>query len=218
MAAELLRIAEPPRVGLYGGAFDPPHRAHVALAVAAIAQARLARLHILPTGQPMHRAAAQASAEHRTRMLQLAFDSVLAAQIDQREIQRTGPSYTIDTVQEIQAENPRAELFVLIGLDQFERLATWHKWRELSEIATFLVATRSTNTKTHGQNDVKIADLDGVRAVFLDLPLLSTSATAVRMRLAQHQRTAEFLDHHPDLHPDVLRYIAHNQLYRNATA
>ena len=87
-----------PRIGLLGGAFDPPHRAHVALAESAVQALHLDHLLVLPTGQSWHRSRAGSAGDHRLAMARLAFEGLPGAVVDERELVRAGPSYTIDTL------------------------------------------------------------------------------------------------------------------------
>ncbi len=95
---------QPRRIGLLGGAFDPPHRAHQALARAAIEQMQLSELRILPTGQAWHKARPLSPAPHRLAMARLAFEGLPQATVDDRELRREGPTYTVDTLRELAAE------------------------------------------------------------------------------------------------------------------
>ena len=108
-----VRPAGEQRIGVFGGAFDPPHHAHVALARAAIEQFELGSLHVIPTGQAWHKARALSAAEHRLAMTRLAFQDDAKVVVDERELQRTGPTFTIDTLEALQAENPQARLYLL---------------------------------------------------------------------------------------------------------
>ena len=98
------------RLGVFGGAFDPPHRAHVALVEAAIAQLQLDRVQVLPTGQAWHKPRQLSAAADRLVMTRLAFEPLPQVAVDDREILRAGPSYTSDTLQELQHEYPHAQL------------------------------------------------------------------------------------------------------------
>ena len=92
------------RIGLFGGAFDPPHKAHVALARAALAQLKLDELRIIPTGQAWHKSRTLSPAADRLAMVKLAFADLAGVLIDERELHRGGASYTIDTVLALRAE------------------------------------------------------------------------------------------------------------------
>ena len=100
---------KPRRVGMFGGAFDPPHWAHRSLAQTGLEQLQLDHLHILPTGHAWHKARTLLPAEHRIAMCERAFGDLPRVHIDARETERTGPSYTADTLGELRAEHPQAD-------------------------------------------------------------------------------------------------------------
>ena len=97
---------------MFGGAFDPPHLANHALAQAALAQFQLNQLLVMPTGQAWHKSRDLTAPKHRLAMARLAFADVPQVQVDARETQRTGPTYTFDTLTELRHEHPQAELFL----------------------------------------------------------------------------------------------------------
>lgn len=191
----------PRRLGMFGGAFDPPHRAHVALAQAAVQQLRLDELRIFPTGQAWHKARRLAPAEHRLAMARLAFEAVPAAVVDDRELRRAGPTYTVDTLRELRAEQPGAQLYLVMGEDQADAFSSWRDWAGIAEIAILSVARRP--------GAAAVALPEGVRMQPLVLPAMDDSATAVRARLAAGQ------DISPLVAPGVASYIAQHSLYRN---
>lgn len=117
----------PVRLGVFGGAFDPPHAAHVALVQAAIAQLHLDQVRVLPTGQAWHKARSLSPAQHRLAMTRLAFGPVQQVVVDEREMLRSGPSYTVETLRELKAEFPQAQLYLLLGDDQRRSLPSWHQ-------------------------------------------------------------------------------------------
>ena len=120
------------RIGLFGGSFDPPHRAHLALARIARDTLHLDELRWLPAGQPWQKAGRPlAASTHRVAMLRLLTNREPGFVLDERELARNGPSYTIDSVREVGAEAPDAEIFLVIGQDQYARFDTWHAWPEL---------------------------------------------------------------------------------------
>ena len=137
--------AAPERIGVFGGAFDPPHNAHVALAQAAIAQLDLCELHIIPTGMAWHKARALTPPVHRLAMARLAFEGVPRVVIDQRELERAGPTYTIDTLETLKQENPTAALHLIMGADQFAAFRQWHRWDAILDLAIICVAERANN-------------------------------------------------------------------------
>jgi len=196
------------RVGVFGGAFDPPHNAHVALARTAMAQLRLDELRIVPTGQAWHKPRALSDAAHRLAMAELAFANVPGARIDDRELRRTGASYTIDTLRELRAADPAAELVLLMGEDQALAFTTWREWQAIARLATLAVAQRGAGPVGAGLQALQA--LPGVRAEALQLPLMAESATDIRARAA----AGLAIDH---LVPaGVASYIARHHLYSPA--
>jgi nicotinate-nucleotide adenylyltransferase len=127
---------------LYGGTFDPVHEGHLAVADAA-AELFDSEVALLPSADPPHRAPPGASALDRAAMLDLAIEGHPRLRVDRRELHRTGPSYSVDTVREVRAEiGNEAPLAWLLGADAFRELATWHHWRELFALTHLIVAAR----------------------------------------------------------------------------
>jgi nicotinate-nucleotide adenylyltransferase len=129
-------------IGLLGGSFDPIHVGHVQLARDALRGLGLARVLFVPAGLAWQKGPA-ADAAHRARMVELAIEDEPAFVLDRRELARPGPSFTVDTLQQVRAELGAARpLVLLIGADQLQRLDTWHRWEELIELAHLGVAER----------------------------------------------------------------------------
>ena len=206
---------QPLRIGVFGGAFDPPHLGHVALARSAIAQLGLDRLLVIPTGFAWHKNFALSAAEHRLAMAALAFADVPQAQVDARETLRSGPSYTLDTLRELRWENPHAQLYLLIGEDQARALHTWHDWQELPKLAIICVAARADvareSTEKHAEKadrfDALRNDLPGLTV--LNMPAMPISATDIRQRVSSGEGIA------PLVFEPVARYIDQHHLYRS---
>ena len=197
------------RIGVFGGAFGPPHNAHVALARAALEQCDLDVLHVIPTGHAWHKARALSAPEHRLAMARLAFGNIEGVTVDARELQRPGPTFTIDTLKALQAENPGCQLYLFIGADQFATFGQWHQCREILEIAIICIADRTESALTQTEFDVYAPY--NHRFFILKLPLMPVSATQIRQMLASDAATAEEAI---KLVPDaVARYISHYQLY-----
>ena len=202
-AHELLRI------GVFGGSFDPPHIAHVALAKAALEQFQLNVLHIVPTGQAWHKARELSAAEHRLAMTRLAFKNMPRVVVDNRELQRTGPTFTVDTLRALQAENPHSQLYLFIGADQFLAFRQWHKWEKILELAIICIADRADSTLAQTQFDAYASN--NHRFFTLKLPMMAVSATQVRQLMALGVADA---DEVAKLVPkSVARYISLHQLY-----
>lgn len=201
-------MSAPRRVGMFGGAFDPPHKAHVALAQAAVEQLGLDELRVFPTGMAWHKARALTGGQHRLAMAQLAFGEVPRAVVDEREVRRDGPTYTIDTLRELQSENPGAQLVLVIGADQAEALDGWRESVAIARLAIISIAERARPQAPAGQFDA--SHVPGGRWQPIELPSMPMSATEIRERVA----SGLSVDH---LVPaSVARYIEQHHLYRPA--
>jgi len=130
------------RIGVYGGAFDPIHLGHLRSALEVSQVLSLDELRFLPSGNPPHRSRAEVANEHRLKMLQLAVEGASGIAIDDRELERKNTSYSIDTLETIQAEFPQAQLTLVIGMDQFSAFDTWHRWQELLQRVELAVMER----------------------------------------------------------------------------
>ena len=197
------------KIGLFGGSFDPPHLAHLALASLALEKLQLDRVHWLPVGEPWWKSGrGLVAAEHRVAMLKLLMDGEPRFVLDERELRRAGPTYTVDSVQELRAEVPDAELFLIIGQDQYARLTSWHRWQELLPLVTLAVAARA------GQGGVTPPELAAVvhRVVWLDLPEMPQASTTIRELVARGQDCSTLAGE------PVARYIDLHHLYREGTA
>ncbi len=194
------------RIGVFGGAFDPPHAAHVALVQAALDNLQLDELRVVPTGQAWHKAWSLSPAPDRLAMAQLAFAEVPRVVIDPIEINRAGPSYTLDTLHEMKIRWPEAEFFLIMGEDQARALTTWHDWPEILRLAIICVAEREITT---GESPRFIAPkLHKSRFKRLQMPAMPVSATDIRARIAAHQRVV------PLVFEPVARYIDDHNLYQ----
>jgi len=190
--------------GLFGGSFDPVHCAHVALAEAALQALQLDEVRWVPTGQAWQKARALTPAPQRLAMLELAVAHEPRFVLDPIEIERAGPSYTLDTVRSLQADHPGDEWFLLIGQDQFAGLHTWHDWQELLQRVVLAVANRP------GEIRQVNAVVQAQQHRIVPLPMLDISATEVRRRVAQGA------DISPLVPPAVARYIENHGLYKTA--
>ena len=202
------------RLGVFGGAFDPPHRAHVALVEAAVAQLQLDQVRVLPTGQAWHKTRNLSDAEHRLAMTRLAFADVPQVVVDEREILRTGPSYTVDTLHELQTEYPQAQLYLLLGDDQRRALPAWHQIGEIGRIAIICAADRDMAVRAWNEEsgaaptNPPLSDTLQARIRTLEMPLMPHSATDIRVLAATEQALTGLV------FPAVERYIHEHHLYR----
>ena len=202
------------RLGVFGGAFDPPHGAHVALVEAAVHQLQLDRVQVLPTGQAWHKPRQLSDAADRLAMTRLAFAHVPQVVVDDREILRTGPSYTVDTLHELRVEYPQAQLYLLLGDDQRRALPAWHQIGEIARIAIICAAGRDMAVRAWNEEPVTtspsppFADILQARICTLDMPLMPHSATDIRVLAATDQSLTGLVS------PEVERYIHEHHLYR----
>lgn len=208
-----------PRV-LYGGTFDPVHDGHIAVALAA-AQAMHAQIALLPSADPPHRALPGASAEQRATMLDLAVVGYPQLGVDRRELRRSGPSWTIDTLREVRAEIGADQSLVwLLGADAFRELQSWRNWRGMFALAHFVVAVRPGHALEHLHVQLSAAtdsrwvvDVEQLRSAAagllwrLELPLQHEAASSVRERIAMDQPWQD------DVPPAVAAYIRAHRLY-----
>lgn len=198
-------MAQAPRIGVFGGAFDPPHLAHRALLETALDELKLDRLHVVPTGEAWHKPRQLTAAAHRLAMVQLAFGDVPKICIDTREINRVGPSYTIDSLRQMTAEAAGAEWFLIMGADQAATLTSWHEWEAIVQIAIICVAARAHPSNTN--DAIEAERLFPKRFLHLSLPALHVSATQIRSNIANGQPVQTLVSE------PVARYIADHHLY-----
>ena len=137
------------RIGIYGGSFNPVHNGHLRVAENAIAQLELDRLYVIPAAvSPFKTKDAPDGRFDRLLLLRLAFNGVAKVSVDERELKRGGVSYAIDTVREIAAENPGAEIFFIIGEDSEPGLPRWKVWETLKTLCTFKTFKRTDESST----------------------------------------------------------------------
>jgi nicotinate-nucleotide adenylyltransferase len=131
-----------PPLGIFGGTFDPIHFGHLRAAFELAEVLALEQVLFVPAADPPHRAAPLAGAAQRFAMVRAAIEGEPRFVADDRELRRAGPSYTVLTLEELRAEQGTRPLVLLLGLDAFEGLATWHRWEELLTLAHIAVARR----------------------------------------------------------------------------
>lgn len=208
-------------IGILGGTFDPVHVGHLRAAIEMRDALDLAEVRLVPAHVPPHRPQPAASAEHRLALLRLAVRGVPGIRVDERELGRAGPSYTVDTLTELRAELGARPLCLLVGEDAFRGLSTWHRWQALFELAHVVVMQRPPMPNA--------PDLPAVLAKFVAgrvahspsalaaapaglvwrqaIPPLDVSATRIRA-LLRAGHSARFL-----MTDSCLRYIRGHHLY-----
>jgi nicotinate-nucleotide adenylyltransferase len=203
-------VASPRRIGLFGGSFDPVHQAHRQLADVALEQLLLDELRWIPVGHPWQKARRLAPAEHRAAMVALAIGDNARFAIERCELERAGPSYTLDTVRLLQQRETRpAVWYLILGQDQLANFSTWHGWRELAARVVLAVAGRAEQAV---QPPETLAREPQVRVVPLMMPPQAVSSTELRHRLAAGEPARSLA---PGMvAPAVADYIARHGLYR----
>jgi nicotinate-nucleotide adenylyltransferase len=162
------------RVALYGGSFDPVHSAHLRIAQSVIESGVVDRLIFVPTAHsPLKKDGPIASDSQRLQMLALATADEPRYSVDSSEIEQGGISYTIDWVRSFKAAHPNAQLYWILGADQFELLEQWRSIRELAQLLHFLVLPRPKHA-------LVAPSIPGLNYQIVDAPLLSESSTAIR--------------------------------------
>lgn len=213
-------------LGLLGGTFDPVHEGHLAIARAVGARLGLNQVRLVPAHTPVHRPAPQAAAGHRLAMLRLAVAPYPELAVDTSEFDSPRQNYTLWTLQSLRAELPDVALLWIVGEDAFAQLPAWYRWRELFDMAHFVVIGRAgegpSGTLPEGlQTAVSSRITDDERALTskpaglvyrLTLPPQPASSTRIRAALA-----AGRVDDAAGLLPAaVLAYIARHSLYHQA--
>jgi nicotinate-nucleotide adenylyltransferase len=208
-------------IGVLGGTFDPVHNAHLRIAQLAIDVLGVGRVLWIPTGAPGYRAAPVASVADRLAMLELALAGEPRYAIDRRELAPQASGYTVDTLLALRRElGSAAGLVLLLGTDQFAKLDTWHRWRELFALAHLAVFARPGWAPRAG--DTAHAELQARRAaprgdwrlrpggaiVPVEMPPLDISATALRAAIGRDDDVSRLLPR------AVLDYIHSHHLYR----
>lgn len=211
-------------VGLLGGTFDPVHYGHLRLAEEARDSLGLAAVRWIPAGQPPHRGAPHSTAQHRLEMVRLATAGNAGFVLDDAEVRSGQPSYTVVTLERLRRELGGAQpLVLMLGVDAFRGLPTWHRWRELFALAHIAVANRPGAALDPGNLAPELAHelaarygggAAAIRAsaagtiLQLNMTPLAVSATEIRARLGAARSVRYLL---PD---PVLDYIERNHLYR----
>ncbi|MFZ0216570.1 MAG: nicotinate (nicotinamide) nucleotide adenylyltransferase [Candidatus Dormiibacterota bacterium] len=194
------------RIGIVGGTFDPIHLGHVELAEAARRCARLDRVLLIPAGVPPHRHRPVASDADRLAMCRLAVRHHPNLEASDRELRRGGPSYTLQTLVELQRAYPGAGLFLVLGWDAARDLPTWHEPQQVLRLATLVVLPRPGLAPPTAA-DLREAGVDPARTLLCRPGTPDVGATDLRRRLRSGAEPDGLLD------PAVLAYIREHHLY-----
>jgi len=204
-----------------GGMFDPVHIGHLRSAIEVLEKFAFNELRLIPCAQPVHRQNAVASAEHRVKMLRYATSWSNKLLVDECEVRRTTPSYTVDTLRHLKTTTQNSPLCLIVGDDAFRGFPEWHQWQDLFSLANILVLQRpgveyvlsdELNAALAGRSCVKHEDLlrsPAGKVFFYSVTQLDISSTRIRALLSTRQNVNYLV---PDV---VINYISKNKLYRS---
>lgn len=212
------------KLGILGGTFDPIHFAHLRLAEEIRELAALEHVVFMPAQiNPLKRDTPATPAHHRVEMLRAALAGRDDYEIDERELRRDGPSYTIDTLRALRAERPHDEFVLILGMDAFRLFGRWKSWSEIVTLAHLVVAGRPGEQRLDPRSVLSIESPDrlwydqaedkfhfksGLSLTFCETTPLSISATDIRRRVSTG-RSIRYLTPDP-----VIQYIQQHQLYK----
>ena len=203
-----------PRIGLFGGTFDPIHNGHLHIARSFADELDLESVILLPAGDPYHKTTPRTAAHHRLAMAEIAAQADSRLAVSDCDIVRQGATYTHDTVQIFRQHFPAAELWLLIGMDSLLQLHTWHRWQNLVRQCRIAAAPRPGSSLAQAPAPLQtwLAEaLPQGRLNILQAEPLPISSSQIRQQLAAEHTS-------PDLPPAVLGYIRQHQLYCQTNA
>lgn len=211
-------MSKPKSIGVLGGTFDPIHFGHLRAALEISEQFKLDQIRLIPCKQPPHRGAPIANAEHRLQMVKLAVQQTKFI-VDDQEMQREGPSYSIDTLMSLRRTFPYASLCMIVGVDAFLSLPSWYQWEKLIQLVNIVVMYRSGwQLPNRGIMydflikyalglEEKIVDFRNGKIVAQSITILDIHASKIREMVGLGQ-SPRFL-----LPEKTIEYIQNNQLY-----
>jgi len=201
------RNTPPPSIGLLGGSFDPVHRAHIALALAAKQTLHLEHVRLLPAASPWQRDSLAATAQQRLDMLKLAVAPHPGLTVDSSELARSGKTYTIDTVTQLA---PGAHYVWILGSDQLHNFCTWYRWQDIVRHVSLAVVQRpGAPLQTPPALAARLHQIGQTLAVIPFTPT-DISASQIRQHLEHGLSVESWLD------PQVATYIRRHGLYGKA--
>ena len=194
----------PKLIGILGGTFDPIHYGHLRPALEIMQQVGLAQVRFIPNRTPPHREMPVLDNQQRAELVQLAIKDTAGFVLDERELQRNGPSYMVDTLQSLKDDFPADSLCLILGMDAFNGLPQWHRWQSILELCHLIVTPRPGATLPDFASTAPIAKrLSDVPQSLLQRPVgqillqsvtqLEISASQIRRYLSAGQSTQYLL-------------------------
>ena len=198
------------RIGILGGTFNPPHLGHLVCAQEAYLQLELDHVLLMPARIPPHKAVEEEpGVEHRLELCRLSVQGDEGRfRVSDLEVVRSGPSYTVDTLQELHSRAPDSELFLIVGADIAAGLPKWRAPERVLSLATLAVAKRRGTSQEAVQEALQSLN-GGDRSTFFEMPTIGLSSTMIRQRVRSGIPIKYFV---PDA---VAKYIEHHRLYRS---
>ena len=196
------------RIGILGGTFNPPHLGHLVCAQEAYIQLELERVILIPARQPPHKPVdEEPGAEHRLELCRLAVEDDPRFEVSELELNREGPSYTVDTLSSVRSSAPDTDLYLILGGDIAAGLPDWHEPERVLSLATVAVAKRRGTPRELVEQSLARLRV-GERTMFFHMPRIGVSSTLIRERVGARQSIRYLV---PD---KVAGYIAEEGLYR----
>ncbi len=197
-------------LGILGGTFDPVHYGHLVAAQYAAYGFQLDRVIFVPTAQPPHKDTQEVlNAAHRLAMVKLAIADNPIFELSRLEIDRSGISYTVDTIEALRQTYPGTDIYFIMGMDSIYILDTWKDIERLVDMCRFIVVTRPAYQLDRNQPALQqVPEKFWAQADFLEVPAVDISSTNLRYRVQQGQPIRYLLP------PAVEQYIYDNSLYR----
>lgn len=196
------------RRGLFGGTFDPPHIGHIMMAQLAYEMLSLDVVEFIPAGQPPHKDTSRVSAaDVRVELVEAAITSFPYFSLSLMEVQRQGPSFTVDTLKSMKKKHQEDDLYWFVGADMLADLPSWKNPEDILRLAQLVVAPRPHVDEKRAQ-EVLMSQFPYAKITLLGIPLLDISSTWIKNRLAKGLRVD------PMLSPAVIQLILQKGLYK----
>jgi nicotinate-nucleotide adenylyltransferase len=199
-------------IGIYGGSFDPIHLGHLETATSIKSELNLEKCLLMPCATPVHKEGLHYSDFERLEMLNLALKDYPKLEIDTREINKGGDSFTIDTLKQLRDEKPNEIFCLIIGMDSFIQFKSWKNWQDFSALAHLIVLARPN----YQNNNLSLASFDAIQDIkslagqqngllyFASCPLIDISSSEIRCKIAANKNLDNLLP------KPIINYIKNN--------